>query len=267
MTKAAAACRRLSAYCAKLCLGLALYAGCAMGGESDGNDPSRSYSQDVTGGGESDASLRTQCIDGGSAEACLQEGYRLTHQQEADGDPWGAFAFFVRACEAGHGLGCLEAARLRLLKGSEMKDCEIGMELLESGCALHDIEACAYLGTFLVNKDCGDLDFDRGLELLRRTCEAEHAWSCGVVGFIYTGGRRTDIDQGIRYLRTGCNLGDGLACYNMGVLFHEGLLLQHDAHRAASLFQRACSHGHQRSCTLLERGAINLPKHDSGMFR
>ena len=59
--------------------------------------------------------------------------------------------------------------------------------------------------------------------------------------------QKPNIDE----IRTKCDLGDGMSCNNLGVLYEEGQGVQQSYQEAVRLHQKGCDLGNGVSCTNL----------------
>jgi len=132
--------------------------------------------------------------------------------------------------------------------------------MLERACSLEDARACAFAGRLWLDGRGVPRDVERGLQMLVRACDEGVAMACAV-GAHWAGEplNANDTPDAAGLLarleaqRT-CLLGQGDACFQVGLLFYFGReAYPRDRARAATAFARGCDAGDARACSALGR--------------
>lgn len=71
------------------------------------------------------------------------------------------------------------------------------------------------------------------------------------------------IRKGLRKGEQACGRNDPVACYNIGILYFEGSMVETDFTRGLEMVQKACNAGYQKACVWLEDSGMNIgrPRH------
>jgi TPR repeat protein len=132
--------------------------------------------------------------------------------------------------------------------------------LMERACSLDDARGCAYAGRLRLDGRGVARDVARGLQMLLRACDEGVAMACAA-GARWTGEALNASDTPdapelfarMEAQRT-CLLGQGDACFQVGLLFYFGReSYPRDRARAAAAFARGCDAGDARACGALGR--------------
>jgi TPR repeat protein len=119
-------------------------------------------------------------------------------------------------------------------------------------CDAGELEACASLGSWLVDGNGLPADPARGLALMEKACDGGRAEACGQLAWRYRQGTGVAADAGrsTAFLEKGCGAGDGKACL-AAAADHSGGGDEGDPAAAARLFESACKRGEKSGCLSL----------------
>jgi TPR repeat protein len=213
------------------------------------------------------------CPDG---PACFALGTEL----EAQHSPNAAIAF-GSGCEKSHPQSCSKLADQRIRD----KNFAGAVQALEQACAGGLGDACMDAGVYLSDGSVGSKDLARAAKLFVRACAAKSKHGCYDLGITYRDGLGVPVElaKAHQAFEQSCALEDaegcdqqaiavyqgrGIAkdapgalplfekacklsderCFNLGVMYDEGVVVKRDAAKAAELWQRACDHQMSMAC-------------------
>ena len=55
--------------------------------------------------------------------------------------------------------------------------------------------------------------------------------------------------RGNAFFKKGCDLGNGVACYNLGISYEKGLGVRKSLTRTMEFYKRACGLVHRKACS------------------
>lgn len=132
--------------------------------------------------------------------------------------------------------------------------------MLEQACSLDDARACSFAGRLWLDGRGVPRDVERGLHLLVRACDEGVTMACAVgarwAGEPLNANDTPDATELLARLEAEhtCLLGQGDACFQVGLLFYFGReAYPLDRARAAAAFARGCDAGDARACGALGR--------------
>ena len=204
-------------------------------------------------------------------------------QAFATGDWTTAFTAWSRACAAQQQVGCVGLARLLARGLGTAKNPERAFTLASTACASGLADGCGYeaalltigLGTpvnlaradSLMSANCTagsarsctlralrlQEDSLRGAEmigLLRKSCDANDAMGCSLLGRQYMEGRHVqrDLVRAVALTRAACDSGAAAGCEQLGRMYLDGQGVLADSGRAAKLFADACDRAELSAC-------------------
>ncbi len=166
-----------------------------------------------------------------------------------------ALGLYRRACEAGDGPSCRDAALL------QRETPEAGA-LLQIGCDRGDAGSCRDLVIELRSArrepERSQSLFRRAEELYAKGCRGGRGQDCLDLGRLYTQVAPADdakaedfARQGVTLLQAACERNEGGACLELGVAYQEGTGVAADLERHRVLMERACGLGELRGCAEL----------------
>jgi TPR repeat protein len=123
--------------------------------------------------------------------------------------------------------------------------------LFEYGCQQGIPDACAALGSLLVQGSGTVRNDERGLALMQRACSVALGARCHELGQAYLHGRGVPIDaaRAVRLFWQACNDNEVLGCVSYAAALADGLGgLQRNPQRALQILGRACKDGSFRGC-------------------
>ncbi|MFW5738860.1 MAG: tetratricopeptide repeat protein [Myxococcota bacterium] len=149
-----------------------------------------------------------------------------------------------RACREGEASACTLLGRASMNRPGS--DPDETLRWLRRGCALSDPEAC-YLAAVLLQTFPREGESEDTGPLLQRACRAAHGPACLALALRLEA--RGNPGQAARWLERGCELGVARACFNLGVMHHQGAGVKLDLERAAALYEQACASGEPVACS------------------
>ncbi len=185
---------------------------------------------------------------GGDPEACQLIGRLHVEGKVTGADPVKAAAFFRKACDGGHGGGCLDLGGMYRDGRGVPRDAGKALELQRRAC-----EAGAPMGCALVEQAQAAADRARpgALAAHLKACAGGVARACSEVGRAYAGGDGVarNPDEAQRFFDRACDLGDGVACHDRGIVLVLGP--RKDKPLGARYLEKGCQAGEPDSCNLL----------------
>ncbi len=206
--------------------------------------------------------------------------FALGTELEAQHSPNAAIAF-GSGCEKSHAQSCSKVADQRVRD----KNFAGAVQVLQKACDGGLGDACMDAGVYLSDGSAGSKDPARAAKLFVRACEAKSKHGCYDLGITYRDGLGVPVDLAKAYqaFEQSCALDDGdgcdqqaLAlyqgkgiakdapaavpvfdkacklsderCFNLGVMYDEGVVVKRDAAKAAQVWQRACDQKMVMAC-------------------
>ncbi len=127
-----------------------------------------------------------------------------------------------RDCEAGHGRAC----------------CNLGKEY-EGGIYGHGVV---------------DQDYERAASLYQKSCDLNDVNGCDAGARLHGHtGSLPDSVKSAAFMQQGCDLGYGLACLKLGLMYDVGFRVPQDTARANVLFKKGCMFENEEACKLIRR--------------
>jgi TPR repeat protein len=169
------------------------------------------------------------------------------------------------ACTLGDPPACGHAGRMWIDGRGVARDADKGIAMLVQACEGGVPLACMAGIRWLA--DASHAQAIKDGHALRQRLDVEHDCligsgdACTLIGGELYAGRESfarDLARSATFYERGCDLGNGLACNNLGDALEYGLSVPRDLSRAASLYERACHAGRPIGCSnlghLLEHG-------------
>jgi len=88
--------------------------------------------------------------------------------------------------------------------------------------------------------------FGVNIKKLENPCNKGNAASCGTVGELFYAYK--NYKKAAELFKKGCDLGNDLSCYGLGLLYAHGKGVKQDYKRAAELYKKACENGYINGC-------------------
>ncbi|GEM_PF-4189664 len=92
----------------------------------------------------------------------------------------------------------------------------------------------------------------RRYDLYRSFCDQGNAEACNAVGMAYDEGTHQfplDNYKALTYYKKSCDLGLGVGCFNLGVMYANGEGTSRDRHQALRFLEKGCSKGFSDACS------------------
>ena len=202
-----------------------------------------------------DVVLLRQACDLGDAEGCFMLGLKLGN------GPEGAAAY-EQACDFGNPLACTNLGWMHQYGKGVPADLEAAARLYTRGCdgtrcSGRNLLGCVNLARLYRDGIGVKQDAQRAVTLFRDVCErgdpadpVNAARACSAAGTAWIYGKNVigDLPAAVKLLEKGCNGGDTMGCFNLGVMYEGGEHVQQDRARAAEYYRRSCALGDQEAC-------------------
>ena len=202
---------------------------------------------------------------GVSARECAARALAAWADAQDDREVACVARMLTDACTLGDPPACGYAGRMWIDGRGVAKDAEKGIAMLARACEGGVPLACMAGIRWLADGSHAQTIKDG--HALRQRLDAEHDCligsgdACTLIGGELYAGRESfarDLARSAAFYERGCDLGNGLACNNLGDALEYGLSVPRDLSRAASLYERACHAGRPIGCAnlghLLEHG-------------
>lgn len=136
-----------------------------------------------------------------------------------EGDYAGSGAAFLKACEAGNSVGCVNMGSNQTL----------------------DIFRVKGAGT--------------SYEFYDKACDAGNALGCRLLGGLYHRGSgvEKDIKTAFQLWTKSCDIGNYFGCNDLGTLYDKGQYVEEDNKKAEDLFRYSCDGGMKWGCSNLQK--------------
>jgi TPR repeat protein len=118
----------------------------------------------------------------------------------------------------------------------------------ERACAGGAPGSCAAYGWALEQGDGVAKDMSRAMQVYRKACGLDDAWSCTRVAVALAGQGGVQLAESSRLLDKACELGSAPACAMLAVSTETGRGVARDPARARALYRKACDGGYAEAC-------------------
>ena len=199
--------------------------------------------------------MLTEACSLGDAPACGYAGRMWLDGRGLAPDVERGLGMVLRACEGGVALACI--AGLRWLaedrREQSVKDGPAFHKRLEDehSCLTGSAEHCMELGQeFSVGRGLYPKDLVRSGVEYQRGCDLGNGLACSNLGdaYEYGNGVPRDLSRAATLYERACRLGQALGCSNLGHLLKHGEGVTRDVARARVLFRDACAAGDVYGC-------------------
>ncbi|MFA6115026.1 MAG: hypothetical protein WC729_13570 [Sphingomonas sp.] len=215
--------------------------------------------------GRSAQLIDTACASGAD-DGCRLKANALFYERKDAAARAEALPMFDKACTAKRAWGCMGLADAYREGWGVAKDAVRSVGYARTGCTQGQgdrLRLCTLYGISLARP--GDkASLNKGEDYLDASCNAGDGMACnhlGRIGLSVVSGATTTMEEGLYYLRRGCDLNYGPACSYLSVAYSSGIVVNPDNAVAFSLNDKACRLGDGEGCTL----AKGLLAGDSGM--
>lgn len=175
-----------------------------------------------------------------------------------------AIVLLDRACAAGHAVGCSNLAGVYrggagVARGAA-GDPQRAVGLYDRSCRLGFAEACATVGTMLVEGTAVAADPARALAMFELACGKKDPNACFTAGLLHEegrGGAPRDPQRAATAFGSACEVGHATGCYNAGILlFRELGARPGENEQAVGYFERACEGAQPAGCLRVGLAAL-----------
>jgi TPR repeat protein len=173
-----------------------------------------------------------------------------------DGTACMAASLYARACDGGHGAGCLALARLVEAQKLGPAGDARAQHYRGRACASGLAASCTALGRrYLDGRRSTPRSRTRAARLFTRACDAGDAAGCLELGRLHARGFGASLDaaRAAQLFDQACRQGDPVGCHELAARARMGLGVAHDVARATELWRKACDAGVAASCEALGR--------------
>jgi TPR repeat protein len=158
-------------------------------------------------------------------------------------------------CQRDDAASCLHLAEGNVAGVDLPRDPERGLGLMRKSCNLGFARACGYLAMAL-----GRQDPLRAKELGRKSCDGGYGGACvWYVGHHVVAGVPPNWREGAPLLEHGCKSGHAYACLVWGDLLRTGSGTNRDPAGATAAYAKACDAGESRGCDLAKGVPEGVP--------
>ena len=193
---------------------------------------------------------KTPC-ERGDADDCLTRGYAHEHGEGGvEKDVAKALALYNKACDAGSGEGCNNAAYIHRRGLGVSKSYEKAVPLYAKACELNSGSGCNNLGHMYKHGKGVAKDLARAVAIRRKSCDLNSASGChNLANMVRDGvGVAQDRAEALRLYLKSCEKGSGSGCMRAGKMLWDGEGVKTDRRSAAALYLQGCEAGKGRSC-------------------
>jgi TPR repeat protein len=194
-----------------------------------------------------------EACDAGNAAACQYAGIFVFNGAGGAPDPARARALLQKGCDGGRPGACQDLATL--LHGDPATRAQ-ALPLFGRACRAGAQPACVSEAVMLIQGEGVPVDAVRGMDLLRASCDAKHAYACTQLGIALVSGYKGVLRDAIGAAQAfdrGCGLQDPLSCGGAGVLLYDGAAGKADPVKALPLLEAGCRAESPWACERLAR--------------
>ena len=126
-----------------------------------------------------------------------------------------------------------------------VKNYQQAMRYYQKACEANEAWSCASVG-FLYE----ETQVEKANLYFKKSCDLGYEAGCGMMGLAYASGNgvKQDYSKARAYWERACGLDYANGCYDLGALHHNGQGVKRDYSVAKKYFGKACDLGHQRGC-------------------
>ena len=130
--------------------------------------------------------------------------------------------------------------------------------------------ACSEYANALVRGLGGPSDVDKGMQLLKTSCDAGNVMCCGALGFLYTDGPsslsiKKDLPAAAKLFEGACELGDKKSCNAYARALVHGDGVERNGERAGRYAKQGCEDGYPTACAtygLILADGLGVPRNE-----
>ena len=153
-----------------------------------------------------------------------------------------AIYFYQRACNLSNGEGCNSLANMYYNGRGTARDYQKASFYYNNACGLGYEEAC--------NKNLNNNSSDSNISY-EDQCSQGKVYYCFALGQYYANGQKGYTKNNTKskyFFEKACDLNYGVGCYNLGLVYLNGLGVNKNKSSAKTYFDKACSLGRQEAC-------------------
>jgi TPR repeat protein len=210
------------------------------------------------GGSEQAAALIEQSCAAGADDGCRLKANALFFERKDAASRAQAMPMFDKACVAKRAWGCEGLATAYREGWGVAKDLTKASEYTRVGCTQgvgERLRLCTLHGINL-SRPSDRASLNQGEKFLDASCTAGDGMACnhiGRIGLSRVDGATTTENEGLYYLRRGCDLNFGPACGYLSVAYSSGIRVNRDDAVALALNEKGCRLGDGESCAAAKK--------------
>jgi uncharacterized protein len=129
---------------------------------------------------------------------------------------------------------------------------------LTNSCSGNYYDACYLLGKLYMDGEQVSKDLDISTGMFKKSCDGGgHPKSCYYLGNIYW--NQKIVEQGIKYLKQGCSLNNGDACFKVAKLIDRKKIVEKGI-KSLDFYKKGCFYTHKKSCKIFYKKGGKLVK-------
>lgn len=203
--------------------------------------------------------VRRAC-DGGHLPSCLEMRTGRGAKGQVSASQVGVA--LAQACKGGALLGCVKQAALSRDRFGKYSGAVPPRVTMSVSCSMGYSGACAHMAGLFFRGEGGLTDLARVRHLGRASCLCGNGYGCYLAGVAFSkpvGERLPAPRAAVKYLKSACEKGLPLACYEQAKILMGGKGVDIDIPMAQRLLWKACHKaGHPDSCALLKKSNREL---------
>ena len=191
---------------------------------------------------DSNISYEEQCSQGKGKYCSLLGRYYEKGENGYSKDYSKAIYFYQRACNLSNGEGCNSLANMYYNGRGTARDYQKASFYYNNACGLGYEEAC--------NKNLNNNSSDSNISY-EDQCSQGKVYYCFALGQYYANGQKGYTKNNTKskyFFEKACDLNYGVGCYNLGLVYLNGLGVNKNKSSAKTYFDKACSLGRQEAC-------------------
>ncbi|MDB5469588.1 MAG: hypothetical protein JWR84_1148 [Caulobacter sp.] len=221
----------------------------------------------ASAGGTRDPTRKAELIEAscasGADDGCRLKANRLFYEVADPASRGQALTMYDQACKAKRAWGCLGIADAYGQGLGVPKDPARANEAARVGCTIaagDRLRLCTLHGMNLARATNDKATLNKGELFLDTSCKGGDAIACnrlGMIGLNQLSNATTTLEEGLYYLRRGCDFDFGEACANLAWAYVGGMNVNTDNAVALALFDKACRLKDAGGCTEARKLAAN----------
>ena len=192
-----------------------------------------------------------KACDASNMEACAGLGWAYDRGYGVPRHFSHAIDAYEKACTGGVVNACFSLSHIELEDPAFADNKKTGASVLYSKCTLGDPAACHHYGILLLQGVSLGRNPLKAVLFFHRGCQGQFMESCSTLAGYYLGnygGGVSDAAKGAALYSRACENDDIFACYNLALLYRDGVGVLPDIPQAMALLKAACANNIYKSC-------------------